>query len=194
MSRDTSTDLRVVRTKRAIETALVSLMATTPLDEVTVQQICASALVNKGTFYRHYRDKYDVAECVARRELEEFEKTVVGRIEIVAGTGSYSELDGMVDGSEIGRNVCTLILLERVTLDGQTVQDHVRNMIASALERLARLNMVSKDVETEAWVLTMLFFDYPKYRRTMEHPVDTESYTRAVAEVAIVYQRLFGKQ
>lgn len=194
MSRDTSTDLRVVRTKRAIETALVSLMATTPLDEVTVQQICASALVNKGTFYRHYRDKYDVAECVARRELEEFEKTVVGRIEIVAGTGSYSELDGMVDGSEIGRNVCTLILLERVTLDGQTVQDHVRNMIASALERLARLNMVSKDVETEAWVLTMLIFDYPKYRRTMEHPVDTESYTRAVAEVAIVYQRLFGKQ
>lgn len=194
MSRDTSTDLRVVRTKRAIETALVSLMATTPLDEVTVQQICASTLVNKGTFYRHYRDKYDVAECVARRELEEFEKTVVGRIEIVAGTGSYSELDGMVDGSEIGRNVCTLILLERVTLDGQTVQDHVRNMIASALERLARLNMVSKDVETEAWVLTMLIFDYPKYRRTMEHPVDTESYTRAVAEVAIVYQRLFGKQ
>lgn len=194
MSRDTSTDLRVVRTKRAIETALVSLMATTPLDEVTVQQICASALVNKGTFYRHYRDKYDVAECVARRELEEFEKTVVGRIEIVAGTGSYSELDGMVDGSEISRNVCTLILLERVTLDGQTVQDHVRNMIASALERLARLNMVSKDVETEAWVLTMLIFDYPKYRRTMEHPVDTESYTRAVAEVAIVYQRLFGKQ
>lgn len=194
MSRDTSTDLRVVRTKRAIETELVSLMATTPLDEVTVQQICASALVNKGTFYRHYRDKYDVAECVARRELEEFEKTVVGRIEIVAGTGSYSELDGMVDGSEIGRNVCTLILLERVTLDGQTVQDHVRNIIASALERLARLNMVSKDVETEAWVLTMLIFDYPKYRRTMEHPVDTESYTRAVAEVAIVYQRLFGKQ
>lgn len=194
MSRNTSTDLRVVRTKRAIETALVSLMATTPLDEVTVQQICASALVNKGTFYRHYRDKYDVAECVARRELEEFEKTVSGRIEIVAGTGSYSELDGMVDGSEIGRNVCSLILLERVTLDGQTVQDHVRNMIASALERLARLNMVSKDVETEAWVLTMLIFDYPKYRRTMEHPVDTESYTRAVAEVAIVYQRLFGKQ
>ncbi|MCI1289004.1 MAG: TetR/AcrR family transcriptional regulator [Olsenella sp.] len=192
MARDTSTDLRVVRTRRAIESALVSLMVKTPLDEVTVKQICSAALVNKGTFYRHYRDKYDVAECIARRELDEFEKNITNCIEIVARTGSYSELDSMVDNQEVGRNVGTLILLERVTLDGQTVQDHVRAIIARALGSLAKLNMVSQDIETEAWVLTMLIFDYPKYHRTMKHPVDTEGYTRAVTEVTGIYQRLFS--
>lgn len=192
MARDTSTDLRVVRTRRAIESALVSLMVKTPLDEVTVKQICSAALVNKGTFYRHYRDKYDVAECIARRELDEFRENITNCLDIVARTGSYSELDSMVDNQEVGRNVGTLILLERVTLDGQTVQDHVRAMIARALGGLAKLNMVSQDIETEAWVLTMLIFDYPKYHRTMKHPVDTEGYTRAVTEVTGVYQRLFG--
>jgi hypothetical protein len=38
----------------------------------------------------------------------------------------------------------------------------------------------------------MLIFDYPKYHRTMKHPVDTEGYTRAVTEVTGIYQRLFS--
>jgi AcrR family transcriptional regulator len=38
---------------------------------ITVKLIVERAMVNKGTFYRHYLDKYDLAEKAAARQLGE---------------------------------------------------------------------------------------------------------------------------
>ncbi len=55
-------DLRVVKTKRAIRAAFLNLRRHQPLEKVTVLDICRDALINKSTFYHHYRDVFELSD------------------------------------------------------------------------------------------------------------------------------------
>ncbi|MFC9918684.1 TetR/AcrR family transcriptional regulator [Agromyces binzhouensis] len=50
-------DVRVERTRRALQDALFALAREHPLEEVTVADIVARAGVNRSSFYQHYSDK-----------------------------------------------------------------------------------------------------------------------------------------
>lgn len=54
------TDRRVVRTRRALKDAMLSLVLESGYDGVTVEQITAHADLGRTTFYLHYRDKEDL--------------------------------------------------------------------------------------------------------------------------------------
>ena len=56
------TDRRVIRTKKEILSALTQLMEQKSIDEITVREITDLAGINRGTFYLHYVDKYDLME------------------------------------------------------------------------------------------------------------------------------------
>lgn len=60
MMQENPRDLRVVRTKKSIRDALVELIEEKGFDAVTVKDITARAQINRGTFYAHYQDKYDL--------------------------------------------------------------------------------------------------------------------------------------
>src|SRR5215467_3779344 len=51
-------DLRVRRTRMALQEALIDLIEEKGFDAVTVGDIAERAMVNRATFYRHYPDKY----------------------------------------------------------------------------------------------------------------------------------------
>ncbi len=55
-------DLRVRRTRKLLQTALMELTIQKGFDSVTVTDICEQAMVNRATFYRHYVDKYDLLD------------------------------------------------------------------------------------------------------------------------------------
>ena len=50
------------RTDKAIKQALISLLRTTPFEKITVQNILDETPVTRSTFYKHYHDKYEIAE------------------------------------------------------------------------------------------------------------------------------------
>lgn len=50
-------DVRVERTRRALQDALFALARERPLEEVTVADIVSAAGVNRSSFYQHYSDK-----------------------------------------------------------------------------------------------------------------------------------------
>lgn len=52
------TDLRVTKTKRAIQQAALSLLLKKPINKITITELAQVALINKGTFYLHYADIY----------------------------------------------------------------------------------------------------------------------------------------
>lgn len=54
------TDLRIIKTKRALFDALINLMKNKSFEEIKVSDICTEALVNRSTFYAHYNDKYEL--------------------------------------------------------------------------------------------------------------------------------------
>jgi AcrR family transcriptional regulator len=55
-------DLRVRRTRKLLQTALMELTVQKGFEAVTVKDICEQAMVNRATFYRHYMDKYDLLD------------------------------------------------------------------------------------------------------------------------------------
>ena len=55
-------DLRVVKTKEALHTALLTLLKNKPLEAISISEICRIAKVNRGTFYLHYAQVGDLFE------------------------------------------------------------------------------------------------------------------------------------
>lgn len=52
-----SDDLRAVRTRDELASALIALMHEKGFDDITVQEICERAQVGRSTFYAHFQDK-----------------------------------------------------------------------------------------------------------------------------------------
>lgn len=64
-------DLRVIRTKEAIRNALVELMEEKGFEAITVKDITTKAKINRGTFYAHYQDKFDLMERCQKEIMQE---------------------------------------------------------------------------------------------------------------------------
>ena len=53
-------DRRVRKTKRQLRLALMKLMADKSIKDISVRELAAIADINRGTFYIHYKDVYDL--------------------------------------------------------------------------------------------------------------------------------------
>lgn len=66
------TDLRVIKTLRQIDNALLTLLSDMPFEKITVDLLCQIALVNRSTFYKYYKSKFDLMDQYLSRTLTEF--------------------------------------------------------------------------------------------------------------------------
>lgn len=57
-------DLRVKKTRASIENAFFELLAEKPLEKISVTELARRARINKGTFYLHYKDIYDLYSSI----------------------------------------------------------------------------------------------------------------------------------
>ncbi len=62
---DKKTDLRIKRTQKAIIDAFYELLEEKSFNNITIIDICDKALINRGTFYTHFEDKYQLLDkCI----------------------------------------------------------------------------------------------------------------------------------
>ncbi len=80
-------DLRVRRTRKLLQKALLETTAEKGFANVTVRDIVERAMVNRATFYRHYEDKFDLL----KEYMEELSRMIDSE-----GVGSSSD-----DGQDI---------------------------------------------------------------------------------------------
>jgi AcrR family transcriptional regulator len=64
MTKELATDRRILRTRLAIHAAFVALVKEKGFDALSVKDITTRANINRGTFYLHYKDKYDLLEQI----------------------------------------------------------------------------------------------------------------------------------
>lgn len=57
-------DRRVKYTKMMLKNSIVELLGEKPIEKVTVKEICERADVNRGTFYSHYSDQFDLYNSI----------------------------------------------------------------------------------------------------------------------------------
>lgn len=60
MSHEEQIDLRIRRTHRFLQEAMIELINEKGFEAITVGDIAERAMINRATFYRHYQDKYDL--------------------------------------------------------------------------------------------------------------------------------------
>ncbi|MDY3374164.1 MAG: TetR/AcrR family transcriptional regulator [Terrisporobacter othiniensis] len=72
---------RILYTKKIIKESLIELLENRKIHQITVTDICKSANINRGTFYTHYKDAYDLLQSMEdelfNQILEYIEETPV---------------------------------------------------------------------------------------------------------------------
>jgi Transcriptional regulator len=70
------TDRRKRKTKALLGKTLIQLLMQKDLKDITVRELTELADVNRGTFYLHYADIYDLFDQFERELLEEFSEVI----------------------------------------------------------------------------------------------------------------------
>ncbi|MCP4357930.1 MAG: TetR/AcrR family transcriptional regulator [Chloroflexi bacterium] len=73
MGKDSPIDRRIVRTKKLICDALVTLIEEKGFDALSVKDITTRANINRGTFYLHYKDKFELLDKTMDDAINGFE-------------------------------------------------------------------------------------------------------------------------
>lgn len=60
------------RTDKIIRNSFITILSTKPIGKITVQDLCREADINRATFYRYYKDIYELMEAVS----EDFFRTL----------------------------------------------------------------------------------------------------------------------
>jgi len=69
-------DPRVIKTLRQINNSLLENLAQYPFPQITIDMICTGALINRSTFYKYYKDKYDLLDKYLDGILTEFRQNL----------------------------------------------------------------------------------------------------------------------
>ena len=63
---------RVIRAKALLIRSLSALMKQKNIKDITVKELCEYADINRGTFYLHYKDIYDMLDSIEQELSEKF--------------------------------------------------------------------------------------------------------------------------
>ena len=69
-------DKRIRRTKKLLRQALTRLMQQKDFQSITVTDVVREADINRGTFYAHYRDVYDLREKIEAEMIEDLREQI----------------------------------------------------------------------------------------------------------------------
>ncbi len=85
-------DLRIERTRRNIINAFLQLRAKKPIEKITVTELAETAVINKATFYLHYKDIYDLSDRL--------EDEILAKALAAVPTDALLQMDGTIQLAE----------------------------------------------------------------------------------------------
>lgn len=86
--REQKSDLRIIKTKKLLYEALMTLLKERPFENLKVSDICEKALINRSTFYAHYSDKYDLLDAFIK-DIKVSLKAELDKNENITNTKEY---------------------------------------------------------------------------------------------------------
>ena len=70
-------DARILRSRQLLQEAMIALIGEHGYDQITVQDLCTRATLNRSTFYLHYKDKYDLLIQTIQSVMDELRNCVM---------------------------------------------------------------------------------------------------------------------
>lgn len=95
------TDLRVIKTRQTIRSALISLMSEKELSDITISELSERAQINRKTFYRHYGAISDVITEFEDELLSDFADILKTSNTSIFEIGSVlREISALISGNQ----------------------------------------------------------------------------------------------
>jgi len=131
-------DLRIIKTRRALTSAMFNLLRHQNFNKMTVNDICEEALISRAAFYTHFNDKYHLLnyclDNLIEKGTEKMQTSAYEQLEI-HGNKFISEnsriITNLVEGSdyEVFAILCDFMLsiisiVLKKNLDRQMSPDH----------------------------------------------------------------------
>ena len=69
-------DRRVRKTRRQLKECLTRLLKEKKIQDITVRELAEMADINRGTFYLHYKDVFDLMDQIKNELIEEVESVL----------------------------------------------------------------------------------------------------------------------
>ncbi len=117
-------DARKRYTQMVLKQSILTLLKETPVNKITVKEVCALAQLNRSTFYAHYSDCFALKESIENELFDAFVKS----LHYVRSFNVTSLIEAIYDTIEQNQEAC------RVLVFGNTNSSIIRKMIELARE------------------------------------------------------------
>ena len=145
------TDLRVIRTKKAIRQAFAELMSEKPLEAITVSDVASQALINRKTFYAHYSGVHEI--------IAEIEDEIVTALSQPLADKNFEDI--LANPYELFRDVM-LIINRDIDVYGKLVTDSANSQLVQKMVQMTRRQVCAAykkeaPVDEQTFDLTVYF-------------------------------------
>ena len=86
-------DIRYIKTDRSIQNSFWTLMNKKGFSHMSVQDIIKESMINRSTFYDHYKDKYDLLDQLENTMIDEMHCIMLNNIEAIKLTHAVPDED-----------------------------------------------------------------------------------------------------
>ena len=165
-------DRRIRRTKKLLKQALAQLMDEKDFKDITVKDITERADLNRGTFYLHYTDTYDILNKIEDEILKNIQNMINQNIEKTNASDSViPALKPIAEYIMENADICRCLINNKASVDfiekfqnliydncsdiikrRHNVKDSKQNEIYLSFITLGIIGMVKKWLETRPMV------------------------------------------
>ena len=145
------TDLRILKTKKALYKSLIKLMKDKPFKEIKVSDICEDSLINRSTFYSHYNDKYELLVDYINSLKTELLEVLEKNEHLVNTKRFYLEMIKLIlDHFDEEKNVYYSILIHNTD---NIITDILLDVAVKDINKRIKIsNLSTQDIPTEIFV------------------------------------------
>lgn len=144
-------DRRVRKTKTLLRRCLAELLQTKKINEITVKELTDMADLNRGTFYLHYKDVYDLLEQAERELMTEFYLLL----------NKYSPDTLRTHSAPIFKDIFTLVLENRdivSILMGENGDLQFQNRLRDIIKEKCLNDLMNLYIEKDPETYTVFFY------------------------------------
>ncbi len=173
-------DRRQKKSRQAILDACISLAQEKDLQRITIREIVERADLNRGTFYLHFQDKYDMMSSFEDELVDKIEKVVVDNLpeqrfhELFLET-RYDTLVQILQCYEENQEHLQLILKSSHNSSFQAkLREKLKNVLSKMV--LPKLNGLNYDIPIDLFtiIFTSVSLSIAEYSYQSETPINKE--------------------
>ncbi len=187
-------DLRIRKTYTCLMNAFLELLKEKNVDEITVNELCDKALVGRGTFYKHFTDKYEFFSFVLGEMLDQYLEEAESKIDTADPCSYYvAFFDAFLQFIEKNReafgplnssSMTSVLLFSTSDTISQKLEEHFKMDIKAG-------HMLSVHPFSAARILTGTMAQSAKY--LISHPPETRNEMLQLSEdIKVLVEKLYS--